>query len=150
MLNLTWGDVDLKQKRLTVRESKAGEARHVPMNEVVIQTLQSLPRMLHNPYVFLWSQPWRTSQKRNQEHGLEAVSQGSQDRKLSLARLETHVRFTARHEGNQLVHRQQTAWAPQSGHDREVFSPCAGLSSECRRCVGDSSSTSDTRTDTGG
>ena len=52
MLNLTWGDVDLKQKRLTVRESKAGEARHVPMNEVVIQTLQSLPRMLHNPYVF--------------------------------------------------------------------------------------------------
>jgi len=51
MLNLTWGDVDLKQKRLTVRESKAGEARHVPMNEVVIQTLQSLPRMLHNPYV---------------------------------------------------------------------------------------------------
>ena len=53
MLNLTWGDVDLKQKRLTVRESKAGEARHVPMNEVVIQTLQSLPRMLHNPYVFL-------------------------------------------------------------------------------------------------
>ena len=52
MLNLTWDDIDLKQKRITIRESKAGEARHVPTNDVVIQTLQSLPRMLHNPYVF--------------------------------------------------------------------------------------------------
>ena len=52
MLNLKWEGVDLKRKRLTIRESKAGEAHHEPMNEVVIQTLQSLPRMLHNPYVF--------------------------------------------------------------------------------------------------
>lgn len=71
--------------------------------QVVIQTLQSLPRMLHNPYVFYGRN--RPAQERNQEHGLETVSQGSQDRKLSLARLATHFRFAARHEGNQLVHR---------------------------------------------
>ena len=105
MLCLRWEDVDLKRKRLTVRESKAGEARHEPMNEVVIQTLQSLPRMLHNPYVF-YGRNCRDRLKNGiKEHGLETVPQGSQDRKLSLARLETHFRFAARHEGNQLVHR---------------------------------------------
>jgi integrase len=31
---------------------KAGEARHVRMNDVVISALQSIPRMLHNPCVF--------------------------------------------------------------------------------------------------
>ena len=30
MLNLKWEGVDLKRKRLTIRESKAGEARHEP------------------------------------------------------------------------------------------------------------------------
>jgi integrase len=37
---------------MTVRESKAGESRHVRMNDVVIETLQRLPRMINNPYVF--------------------------------------------------------------------------------------------------
>ena len=47
------GDVDLKQKRLTFRNCKAGEGPARDMNDVVIQTLQSLPRMLHNPDVFM-------------------------------------------------------------------------------------------------
>src|SRR5207249_8142246 len=50
LLNLKWEDIDFKQKRLMIRESKAGGARHLPMNDFVIQTLQCLPRMLHNPY----------------------------------------------------------------------------------------------------
>jgi integrase len=45
-------DVDFQRKRITIRESKVGEARHVPMNGIVIQTLQAVPRMLHNPHVF--------------------------------------------------------------------------------------------------
>jgi len=52
MLNLLWEDLDFKRKRITIRQTKAGEARHIPMNDVVRQTLQSLPRMLHNPFVF--------------------------------------------------------------------------------------------------
>jgi len=51
-LNLRWSDVDFKRKLLTVRESKSGEPRHIPMNQVVIEALQSLPRMLHNPFLF--------------------------------------------------------------------------------------------------
>ena len=57
LLNLKWEDIDFKQKRLMIRESKAGEARHLPMNDFVIQTLQCLPRMLHNPYVFYGRNP---------------------------------------------------------------------------------------------
>ena len=51
-LRLKWVDVDFQRQRITVRESKAGEARHIPMNQVVIEALKGLPRMLHNPYVF--------------------------------------------------------------------------------------------------
>jgi integrase len=51
-LRLNWADIDFRLSRLTVRQSKSGEARHIPMNTVVTQTLQSLPRMIHNPYVF--------------------------------------------------------------------------------------------------
>jgi integrase len=51
-LNLLWEDLDFKRKRITIRQTKAGEARHIPMNDVVRQTLQSLARMLHNPFVF--------------------------------------------------------------------------------------------------
>jgi integrase len=54
-LHLRWSDVDFQRKRITIRESKAGEARHIPMNGIVIQTLQAVPRMLHNPHVFYGS-----------------------------------------------------------------------------------------------
>jgi integrase len=51
-LSLKWEDVDFRQKVITVRESKAGKARHIPMNQVVVDRLQHLPRMINNPYVF--------------------------------------------------------------------------------------------------
>jgi integrase len=51
-LNLEWTDVDFRRNLITIKESKAGEPRHMPMNQVVIEALQSLPRMLHNPFVF--------------------------------------------------------------------------------------------------
>jgi integrase len=51
-LHLLWSEVDFQRKPIRIRESKAVEARHVPMNGIVIQTLQAVPRMLHNPHVF--------------------------------------------------------------------------------------------------
>lgn len=51
-LTLQWTNVDFRRTQITVRESKAGEPRHIPMNQVVIEALQSLPRMLHNSFVF--------------------------------------------------------------------------------------------------
>lgn len=51
-LNLKWSDINLEQRQITIRESKSGKARRIPMNQVVIEALKSLPRMLHNPFVF--------------------------------------------------------------------------------------------------
>lgn len=56
-LTLQWANVDFQQRSIFIPKTKAGEARYVPMNNVVIQTLQSLPRMLHNPYVFYGRNP---------------------------------------------------------------------------------------------
>jgi integrase len=56
-LRLKWSDIDFRQRIITVRESKSGEERQIPMNDVVTETLQSLPRMIHNPYVFFGRKP---------------------------------------------------------------------------------------------
>lgn len=49
---LKWGDIDFRQEILTVRDSKSGEGRHIPINANLLQILRSLPRRLDNPYVF--------------------------------------------------------------------------------------------------
>jgi hypothetical protein len=51
-LSLRWEDVDLKQRVITVRDSKTGRSRHIPTNQVVVDTLQGVPWMTSNPYVF--------------------------------------------------------------------------------------------------
>ena len=51
-LSLKWEDVDFAQRVITVRDSKPGRSRYIPMNQVVVDTLQGLPRMTSNPYVF--------------------------------------------------------------------------------------------------
>lgn len=50
--NLKWEDIDFKQEIITVRHSKPGWKRYIPMNSMVIQTLRTLPRKINNPYVF--------------------------------------------------------------------------------------------------
>ena len=47
---MLWTDLNFDLRQLTVKDSKSGDPRHVPMNEVVIQTLQSLPKV--SEYVF--------------------------------------------------------------------------------------------------
>ena len=51
-LCLKWQDVNFGQRVITVRDSKAGKARHIPMNQVVFDTLEHLPRRISNAYVF--------------------------------------------------------------------------------------------------
>lgn len=52
LLKLAWGDVNLQQRLMTIRESKSGESRVIPMHDVVYNTLRKLTRRIDNPYVF--------------------------------------------------------------------------------------------------
>jgi integrase len=36
-LNLKWSDIDFQRKLITIKETKSGETRRVPMNDVVIE-----------------------------------------------------------------------------------------------------------------
>ncbi len=54
---LEWRDIDFKEGFITVRESKPGESRIIPMNETVEGTLRRLPRVINNPHVFVGKEP---------------------------------------------------------------------------------------------
>ena len=51
-MRLRWEDIDFKQRILTVRDSKPGTARHIPLNRVVVGTLESVLRRIDCPCVF--------------------------------------------------------------------------------------------------
>ncbi|MFQ5519989.1 MAG: tyrosine-type recombinase/integrase [Candidatus Methylomirabilia bacterium] len=46
LLALTWVDIDLRQRLLTVRNSKTHRSRRVPLNDTCLSVLRSLPRRL--------------------------------------------------------------------------------------------------------
>ena len=52
LFSLQWRAVNLQQRLITVRESKSGESRVIPMNDTVYETLRRLPRKIDSPYVF--------------------------------------------------------------------------------------------------
>jgi integrase len=52
ILNLRWGNVDLKHGFILLEVTKNGERREVPINATLKQTLLSLTRRLDVPYVF--------------------------------------------------------------------------------------------------
>jgi len=56
-LSLKWTDVDFKLGQITVRESKAGKSRVIPMNDTVETVLNRMPRRIRNPFVFVGRQP---------------------------------------------------------------------------------------------
>ena len=64
---LKWGEIDFRQEILTVRDSKSGEGRHIPINAKLLQILRSLPRRLDNPYA--GSQSWGTGYGQTKELG---------------------------------------------------------------------------------
>jgi integrase len=43
-LSLTWADVDFKAKIITVKQSKSGEPRLIPMNSILEETLRKIPK----------------------------------------------------------------------------------------------------------
>jgi integrase len=51
--NLTWEDVDFKERVITIRTSKNNETRHIPINKALLAVLHNLyNRMPHAHYVF--------------------------------------------------------------------------------------------------
>ena len=52
LFGLRWQDVNFATGVITIPRSKHGEARHVPMNQVVRETLRTLPSRLRSEYVF--------------------------------------------------------------------------------------------------
>jgi integrase len=49
--NLKWSDINLQRGYLTIRESKSGESRHLPMNKTVRDTILSIRKHPETSYV---------------------------------------------------------------------------------------------------
>jgi len=66
ILKLKWSDVDLKNWLITVRESKSGKKRMIPMDDILSATLRTLPSRFKRGYVFPFTRKrrktplWRT------------------------------------------------------------------------------------------
>ncbi len=52
IFNLQWGDIDHGRGQIWVRESKNGDARHIPMRPRVQEALQRRPRKIDSNYLF--------------------------------------------------------------------------------------------------
>jgi len=52
LFKLRWKDLDFKTGFLRVADSKNGEPRQIPMNDLLVQTLKQIPRRLDSVYVF--------------------------------------------------------------------------------------------------
>ena len=52
ILNLKWDDVNLKNRIITVQESKSGKKRMIPVDDTLYQTLRPLRSRFHKGYVF--------------------------------------------------------------------------------------------------
>ena len=53
ILNLKWPDVDLKNRIITVQESKSGKTRTIPIDDTLFGTLRVLSSRLQRGYVFI-------------------------------------------------------------------------------------------------
>ena len=82
MFALKWDDVDLEREELRVRKSKGKRFRVIPMNETLVDVLNTHPRHTRSPYVFFNpdGSPWRDVRK-----SFEAVL-----KKAGVARIRIH------------------------------------------------------------
>ena len=51
--NLRWQDIDLKNELITIRSTKIGESRILPLAPIVVEELKSLPRSLRTDHILL-------------------------------------------------------------------------------------------------
>jgi integrase len=67
IMNLTWPDVNFKNRIITVRESKSGKKRMIPMDETHHSSLRALPSRFKKGNVFMSQRnpdkPWRDFRK---------------------------------------------------------------------------------------
>jgi integrase len=52
ILGLQWQDIDFAARLITVRLTKNNKPKVIPIDQSLDETLQSLPRHRHSPYVF--------------------------------------------------------------------------------------------------
>ncbi|HOK56764.1 MAG TPA: site-specific integrase [bacterium] len=52
IVNLKWQDIDMKERIITLWDTKSKEKRYVPMNEIVFQTLLNIEKDPLSEYVF--------------------------------------------------------------------------------------------------
>jgi integrase len=52
LFSLQWSALNFEQRLITVKESKSGETRVIPMNDTAYETLRRIPRKIYSSYVF--------------------------------------------------------------------------------------------------
>jgi integrase len=52
ILGLRWGDIDLKRRLITITKTKNNERKTIPINEVLYEELNRLPRHVTSPHLF--------------------------------------------------------------------------------------------------
>ncbi len=57
LLNARWTDVNLEAGLLVLSDTKAGERQHVYLNEIALEVLSHLPRLVGNPYLIVGDVP---------------------------------------------------------------------------------------------
>ena len=50
--NLKWNDINFHQGVITLRETKNGEVRHIPINDTVREALIAIPKHPESQYIF--------------------------------------------------------------------------------------------------
>jgi len=53
LLRLAWADIDFDQRLVTVRNTKSNRKRYIPMNDVLVDMLKSLPHSAEDIHVFV-------------------------------------------------------------------------------------------------
>ncbi len=73
LFKLKWTDVNFQQLVITIGESKTGEARTVPLNDIAVGALKGIVRRIDNPYVFPGTKPgtYRTDLPKSWKRFLE-------------------------------------------------------------------------------
>lgn len=52
LLNLKWQNINYRDRYIEITEQKKGQFSGIPMNDAVLETLRSIPRMVGSDYVF--------------------------------------------------------------------------------------------------
>ena len=73
LLRIKWDDINWQRKEVVLKDTKNGKTHYIPLSKAAIETLQQLPRVENNPFVFCGKKqgqhlvniekPWRRIRK---------------------------------------------------------------------------------------